>query len=91
MMQVALEVRVDCIRVRDVLHWLNWLFSLLFEFVYYVVCSSKFCDQAEWVEHLPFWEIGESESRGFELWLSQTNDFKIDTGCFLARCSALSG
>ena len=47
---------------------------------------------------LPFWEIGESEYRGFETsacgfetWLSQTNDFKIDTCCFLAWSSALIG
>ena len=37
---------------------------------------------AEWVER-PFWEIRESEPCEFELWSSQTNDFKIDTCHFL--------
>ena len=36
-----------------------------------------------------FWEIGVSEPHGFEPWLSQTNDIKIDTSHFLARRSAL--
>ena len=33
----------------------------------------------------------ESGPRIFEPWSSQTNDFKIDTCCFLARRSALLG
>ena len=39
----------------------------------------------------PFWEIGESEDHRFEsgAWLSQTNDFKIDTCRFLAWRSTL--
>ena len=40
---------------------------------------------------LPFWELGKLKPRGFESWLSQTNDFKIDTCHFLARRSALLG
>ena len=38
---------------------------------------------AEWVERpSPVWEF---KPRGFELWLIQTNDIKIDTCCFLPR------
>ena len=33
--------------------------------------------------------IRKSEPRGFEPWSSQTNEFIIDTWCFLARCLAL--
>ena len=36
-----------------------------------------------------FWEVKETEPHRFEPWLSQTNDFKIDTCRHLARCSAL--
>ena len=45
---------------------------------------------------LSFWEIGESEGRGFEFrphvfesWSNQVDDFNIDTCHFLAWCSAL--
>ena len=37
--------------------------------------------------HLPFWEIRGS----FEPWSSQTNDYTIDTGRFLAKRSELLG
>ena len=40
---------------------------------------------------LLFWEIEESGPSRFEPILSQTDDFKIDTWCFLARRSALLG
>ena len=40
---------------------------------------------------LPFWEIMELESRGFDSWSSQTNDLKIDVCCLLVRRSALLG
>ena len=42
------------------------------------------------VEH-PSHGLGDwgSEPHGFELWSTQTNDFKIDTCRFLARHSAL--
>ena len=40
--------------------------------------------QTEWVEYLsPI--LDESEPRGFESWLRQTNAFQIDTCRFLAR------
>ena len=42
------------------------------------------------VRHM-FWGDGNFEPVGFETWLSQTNDVKIDTCHFLARCSALLG
>ena len=29
--------------------------------------------------HIPFWEIGKCEGRGFKSGSSQTDDFKIDT------------
>ena len=52
----------------------------------------------EYSAHVHFWEIGESEDSRFESrawrfepYSSQTNDFKIDTYRFLARCSALLG
>ena len=47
---------------------------------------------AEWQSgRLSFWEIGESEPRGFEPWLSQSNYFKIDVCYFLAKHFALLG
>ena len=48
--------------------------------------------------NLLFWEIRKSEGRGFvsrprifESWLSQTNDFKVDTCCSLVWHLALLG
>ena len=37
------------------------------------------------------WEISGLGSSGLEPWLSQTNELKIDTCRFLARCSAFLG
>ena len=40
---------------------------------------------------LALWEIGEFGPCEFEHWSSKTNDLKIYTCCFLARCLALLG
>ena len=47
---------------------------------------------AEWVEH-PSPVLGDKgfKCHGFKHWSSQTNDLKIDTGCYLACRSALLG
>ena len=44
---------------------------------------------AKWLEH---WSIfSQSGGHGFHPWLCHTKGVENDTGCFLARCSALRG
>ena len=60
-----------------------------------MVMGDNMVDQTGWPNDqsacLPVWQVMGSEPHGFKPWSSQTNDIKLDTCCFLARCSALLG